>query len=166
MEIIPDARQIVIQIIGFVILFLVLKKFLWKPILDLMAQREKEVQDIYDRAEEVEKKTDDLRADYEGRIANIEDEAQKKLADALKKGQDMAAEIVQQAREESKKEQEKALNAIKEEVKKAHVELRDYVVSLSTTMAEKTLLREVDKSTHEDMTRKFLEELIEKEGKA
>lgn len=159
-------RQIVIQIIGFIILFAVLKKFLWKPILDLMASREKEIKDIYDRAAEVERKTDALKADYETRLSHIDEEGQKKLADALKKGQELAAEIIHEAREASKKEQEKAMNAIREEVKKAHVELKDFIVSLSTTMAEKTLLREVDKSAHEQMTRKFIEDLISKEGQS
>lgn len=161
-----DLKQILIQIVGFLILFFVLMKFMWKPLLGLMASREQEIKDIYDKATEVEKKTDALKAEYDTRISRIEEEAQKRLAEAIKKGQEMAEEIVRDGREESRKEQEKAMNAIREEIRKAHFDLKDFIVNLSFTMAEKTLLAEVDKSKHEALTRKFLEELIEKEGKA
>ncbi|MEW5945566.1 MAG: F0F1 ATP synthase subunit B [bacterium] len=159
-----EPGQLVIHIVGFIVLFLVLRKFLWKPILGLMEQREREVKGVYDRAEEVEKKTLELRSDYEERIAKIDEEAQKRLAEGVKKGQRMAAEIVEDARRETEKERQKALNTIQEETKKARVELRDYIVSLSFSMAEKLLHREVSRQTHQDLVRQFLDDVASKGG--
>ncbi|MEW6200520.1 MAG: F0F1 ATP synthase subunit B [bacterium] len=152
-------KQIIIQIIGFIILFVVLRKFLWKPILSLMEQREKEVKGIYDTAEEIRKKQEDLKADYESRIARIDEEGQKRLAAAMKKGQEMGAEIIEESRKEAAKEREKAMNTIREEVKKARVELRDFTVRMAYEMAEKVLHREVTRSAHDDLVNKFVDEI-------
>ncbi len=145
--------------VGFIILFFVLAKFLWKPILGLMEAREKEVSDMMDKAEEAKKKSEEIEADYKTRISQIDEEAQKYRNEELKRGKDIAEGIVKEARQEADLEKQKALNAIQEEAKKARVELRDFAVGLSVDIATKVMEEKIDRSSHENLAKKFLEEL-------
>lgn len=159
--------QLIIQILGFLFLFLGLAKFLWKPILGMMEQREKEVRDIYDNAEQAEKDARDLKAKYETKVVKIEEEAQAKLADAVHKGNTLAEEIVASARKEADMEREKAMNAIREEASQARRGLRDYAVGLSFDLAGRVLEKEVSRDSHENLVKTFLNDLENMEtGKA
>jgi F-type H+-transporting ATPase subunit b len=159
--------QLAVQIVGFLILFLGLAKFLWKPILGMMEQREQEVRDIYGNAEKAESEAEELKAKYETKVVNIEEEAQAKIADAVHRGNTMAEEIVSGARKEAEMEKQKAMNAIREEASQARRSLRDYVVGLSFDLAGKVLESEVSKDSHENLVKTFLNDLENMEtGKA
>lgn len=151
--------QVAIQIVGFLVLFYFLAKFLWKPILALMAAREKEVADMLARGEEAKRKSEQMEADYKTRLAQIDEEAAKYRNEELRKGHAMAEEIVQEARHQAELEKEKSLNAIREETKKARVELRDFAVGLSLDISQKILQAKIGREEHEQLARKFLAEL-------
>ncbi len=151
--------QLVVQILGFLVLFVCLAKFLWKPVLGLMQAREKEVSDMLDRADEARRKSAELEAEYKTRMAKIDEEAQQHMAEELRKGHEMAERIVQDARKQADFEKQKALNAIQEEARKARMELRDYAVGLSMDIADKVLHEKIDRKAHEGLVKRFLSEL-------
>lgn len=151
--------QLVIQILGFLVLFAALAKFLWKPVLGLIEGREKEVRDIYDQAEKAKKDAEELKAKYDTKVRAIEEEAQEKLAEAVKRGNEMAEDIVNSARKQAELESEKARNAIREEATRARMTLRDFAVGLSFDLAGKILEKEVSKSAHEDLVKSFIGDL-------
>ena len=151
--------QIIVQIFGFLILFLALAKFLWKPLIGLMAAREKEIADALGQADDLKRKNDELEAEYKARMSKIDEEAQKHLAEDLKKGHERAEQIVKDARKQADFEKQKALNAIQEEARKARMDLRDYAVTLSMDIADKVLREKIDRAAHENLVRKFLNEL-------
>jgi len=151
--------QIAIQLVGFLLLFFVLRKFLWNPILNLMESREKEVEDMLGKAEEAKKTGERLEADYKDRISQIDDEARKYRDEELKRGREMAEQIIKEARDEAEVEKQKALNAIREESRRARMELRDYSVGLSIDIATKVLEEKIDRASHEQLARKFLDKL-------
>jgi len=151
--------QIAIQIVGFLLLFFVLRKFLWNPILSLMESREKEVEDMLGKAEEAKKMGERLEADYKDRISQIDDEARKYRDEELKRGREMAEQIIKEARDEAEVEKQKALNAIREESRRDRMELRDYSVGLSIDIAAKVLEEKIDRDSHEQLARKFIDKL-------
>ena len=151
--------QLGIQILGFLILFYGLKKFLWGPILGMIEQREHEVKDTYDKAEQAEKEADDLRTQYHDKVTKIEEESKQKMAEAIHKGNQMAEDIVSGARKEAEMETEKARNAIQDEATKARAGLRDFSVGLAFDLAGKVLDKEISKDTHEDLVKSFIKEM-------
>jgi len=136
-----------------------LRKFLWNPILSLMESREKEVEDMLGKAEEAKKMGERLEADYKDRISQIDDEARKYRDEELKRGREMAEQIIKEARDEAEVEKQKALNAIREESRRARMELRDYSVGLSIDIASKVLEEKIDRDSHEQLARKFIDKL-------
>lgn len=151
--------QLIVQILGFLVLFVCLAKFLWKPILALIEAREKEVSDTLAKADEVRRKNEELEAEYKTRMAKIDEEAHLHMAEELKKGHEMAEQIVKDARKQAEFEKQKALNAIQEEARKARIELRDYAVGLSMDIADKVLHEKIDRKAHEGLVKRFLSEL-------
>ncbi len=151
--------QLIVQITGFLILFLCLAKFLWKPLLGLMAAREKEVADALGQADELKRKNEELEAEYRMRMSKIDEEAQKRLAEELHRAHEMGNQLVQDYRKQADFEKEKAMNAIQEEARKARMDLRDFAVSLSMDIADKVLRDKIDRAAHESLVRKFLSEL-------
>lgn len=151
--------QLAIQMVGFIILFLGLRKFLWAPLLALFAQREKEIGDTYAAAEKAKQDAEDMKAEYKAHISKIEEEAAASLAEAVKKGNKLAEEIIAHARKEAEREKEKAANEIAEEAARARATLRDYTVGLSFDIAQRILEKEISKLSHEDLVKNFIKEL-------
>jgi F-type H+-transporting ATPase subunit b len=150
---------LMIQLVGFLLLFFVLAKFLWKPVLGLIEAREKEVEDMMSKADEARRKVELLEAEYKTRLAQIDEEAQRYRAEEIHKGHELAESIVREAREGADLEKQKALNAITEEARRARKELRDLSVSLSMEIATKVLMRNIDQKSNEDLAKTFLDEL-------
>lgn len=151
--------QLVVQILGFLILFVVLAKVLWKPLLGIMELREKEVRDTYEKAEKAERDAEALKAEYKTRVTKIQEEAQEKLAEAVHRGNKMAEDIVTAARREADQEKVKAMNSIQEEAVRARAMLRDYAVGLSFDLASRVLEKEVTRQSHENLVKVFIGEL-------
>ena len=55
--------------INILIMFLILRKFLFKPVKKMIDERQKEVDDMYANAEQAEKAADEMKADYEQKLA-------------------------------------------------------------------------------------------------
>jgi F-type H+-transporting ATPase subunit b len=151
--------QLVIQMVGFLILFLTLARLLWKPLLGLMEQREKDIADTYAKAEKAKKDAEDLEAQYKTKVAKIQEEAQEKITEAVHRGNKMAEEIVEAARKEADMEKKKAVNTIQEEATRARMALRDYALGLSFDLAGRVLEKEVTRQSHEDLVKTFISEL-------
>ena len=76
-----DFRLIIVQGIGFVLLYFLLKKFLFGRIIDLIKARENEIRDTYAKSDQDRDEASKLKSDYEARIAQAEEEAHKKRND-------------------------------------------------------------------------------------
>ena len=151
--------QILTQLVGFLLVFGLLSKLLWQPILNLMDSREKEVSDNLKSAEQAKADSEKMKSDLKQRLDQAEGEAQQKVAEGVKKGNELAEQIVAEARQQADDEKQKALRSIRDEASKAKAELRDLTVGLSLDVASKILDEKVDKQKHEEMVKKFLNEL-------
>src|SRR6187431_495723 len=131
------------QILIFVGLILLLKKFAWKPILDAVNDREQGIKDALLSAENARQEMQNLQADNQ-RILN---EARAERDTMLKEAREMKEKMVSDAKNEaqaaSQKEIEKAKTAIQSEKNAAMADLKAQVSSLSLEIAEKILKDEL-----------------------
>ena len=91
---------IIAQAVGFVLLIIVLKAFLYRPVLTVLSQREEEIRTRYSDADKARGTAEDLRREYENRLSQIEAEARDRIHDGIREGQAMRAELVAQAQQE------------------------------------------------------------------
>lgn len=151
--------QILISLANLLIIFLILKKLLWKPVKKVMEQRQDMVDKQFADAADAEAKANEDKAEWAAKLAEADDEAAARIAAAdetarrhgdriVADAKDKAAGIIRQAEAEAELERQKATASIKEEI-----------ASVSAELAEKLLEREVNTDDHAKMIESFLDEV-------
>ena len=125
-----STNEIVAQIISFLALWFLLRKFLWKRILMVLDARREKVESDFRRAEEARKEIARLKAEYEARLAGIEEEANKKIQEALVEGRKLTEEIRKKAYQDAQGIIDNARENIKHELSQAKQNSRK-VLSIS-----------------------------------
>ncbi|MGP8217735.1 MAG: F0F1 ATP synthase subunit B [Bacteroidia bacterium] len=141
--ILPSFGLIFWMTLTFVIVFVILKKFAWKPILGALKDREKSIQDALDSAEKAKQEMAQLQASNE----KILMEARAERDSLLKEARETKDTIINEAKGKAHKEAEKliqdARDAIQNEKAAAMSELKNQVATLSIEIAEKILKTEL-----------------------
>lgn len=151
--------SILISLANLVIIFLLLKKLLFKPVKKTLAARQAQVDKIYDDAAAAKKTAEADRAEYEQKLADVKAEAEEILTDARERADRMSEEIIGDAKDKAQAKLERAEEEIAQEKKKAMTELKDDVSALSVDIAEKLLGREIDEKDHAELIDKFISEV-------
>lgn len=145
------------QLILFVGLVLLLKKFAWGPILNAVNEREEGIKDALEEAENARKEIQNLTADNE----RILKEARSERDAMLKEAREMKESIITDAKEEAKaqasKVVEQAQATIQAEKHAAIADLKNQVAELSVGIAEKVIRAEL---TNKDKQIKLVEEML------
>lgn len=152
-------QEILTQIVAFLILLWVMKKVAWKPLLALLDERRKRIQDAFDGIEAQRREIETMKADYEKRFALIGEQARLKIQEAMAEGRGLASEIQEKARQEAREILERSKQSIEIEIGKARIELKDVIVSLTLQATENLLREKLDPAEHKRMITEFLEEV-------
>ena len=153
-----NIKIVIIQAIGFLILLWLMKKFLFGRIQGIMQRRREEVVEGYERNERVRQELEELKNNYEARLANIESEATQKMEQTVKEAQKLAQEILTTTRQQADEMRERAVYDFNQEKKKALTEIRDEVVNLSMELTTKMIQKSMDKKTAEKLVDDFIGE--------
>jgi len=139
-----DASAFLLTIILLLILFGLLLKFAWTPILNALDAREKRIADSVMAAEQARRQADQLLADYNTKLAD----AERQVAERIEAGKAMAdrqgQEIIERARAAAERELEAAKRDIGLEKQRALVEIRAEAIGLSRAIAERVIGREIN----------------------
>ncbi len=139
----PDIGLLFWMLVSFLIVFFLLKKFAWKPILSMLHNREETIEKALQSAEKAKEEMQRLQADNE----KILDEARMEREKIFRDAQSMRERIVAEAREQAKKEKDRILDetrlAIQSEKAAAIKEIRETTADLSVKIAEKLLRHEL-----------------------
>ncbi|MDO4229180.1 MAG: F0F1 ATP synthase subunit B [Capnocytophaga sp.] len=127
----------------FLILFFLLAKFAWKPILSAVKQREESINNALEAAEEARKQMANLKADNERLLVEAKAERDAMLKEAKELKDKIVAEAKEEAQKEGQKIIEQAKQAIDNERKVAVAQLKDKVASLSIEIAQKVIKNEL-----------------------
>ncbi|PKM82207.1 MAG: ATP synthase F0 subunit B [Firmicutes bacterium HGW-Firmicutes-14] len=149
------------QVVNFLILLFILKKLAYKPILNMLDERKKSIEDAINNAETAKTEAEKLRKDYEARLAEAKQEAQDIIAKATKLGEEMKNEIVTKAQNEASKAIQKAQEEITREKDQAIAALRDEVAILAVMAAGKIIGKSITVEDHEKLVKEFVAEVGE-----
>lgn len=151
--------QILIALINLTILFLLLKKFLYKPVEKTLEKREQELKGQYDKADEALSAASRAQTEYETRLNGAKLEADDIIKDATDTAQKRSEEIVEGAREEADAIVKRAKTEAEREKIRAEKEIKNEIVDVSSTIAEKLLSREINDDDHKRLIDSFIEDL-------
>lgn len=133
--------QILTQMLAFLIMLWVMKKFAWKPILAILDERKAKIAQEFDDIHSQKNKIEQLSKEYQQKLSEIETLARDKVKEGIDEGLKIANSIEDDARQEAKIILEKAKANVTKEIAKAKIQLKSDIVNL-TIAATKKLIHE------------------------
>lgn len=147
------------QVLAIILIIWILKKLMFKPVTDFLDKRKQLIADDIKNASDAKTDAHKLRADYEGKIKHINDEADKILKDARKKALDREAQIIEDAKEEASAIKVKAKADTQLELEKVRAEMKDEMISVASLMASKFVKTELTKEKQEQLVKEIIGEM-------
>ncbi len=156
----PGVGLIIWQIIVFVLLFLLLTKLAWKPIINSLKDRERSIQDALDTAEKARLEMSQLKADNEKLLKEAREERDRILREARQVSIKMREDAQHEAKKTSDKIVEDARRAINIEKQAAMKEVKVQVAMFSLEIAEKLMKKNLsgDKA-QKDLVETYVKDL-------
>ena len=151
------------QIFNFFVLFILLRRFLFKPMVTMLESRKQRIADGLQAAEMARREAEAERAQLQTQIDTERREAMERVAAASKRGETLAAEIESSARQDAQKIVDDARTEAVRERERIIAEAQDQIAELAMLAAEKVLGREL---SSRDAQRAFVHEFLAANGKA
>lgn len=156
----PDIGLIIWQTVVFVIVFIILAVFVWRPITDALRTREGFIKDSLEAAENATKEMQQLKADNEYLLEEAKKERDLMIKDAAK----AATKIKEDAKDETAKITNKMIDdakaVINTEKQAALADVKNLVASLSIDIAEKVLRKSLeDKKAQEGLVKELIKDI-------
>lgn len=154
--------QILISLCNLLVLFLILKKFLYKPVKKAMAERQAAVEEQYGAAEEAERNALASKEEWAQKLQNAGEEADSILKSAVANAPTRRGDkIVAEAKEKADGIIRQAEAEAELERKKAEAGIRREIVDVSAQLTEKMLNREIRPEDHRELIDSFIQEIGE-----
>ena len=150
------------QILNLFIQMYLVKRFLFKPIKEILAKRQAMSDEQLDIARASRAEADALKEQYENSMANAKAQANEIITAATKTAEKKSDEIIGDANRKAAAAKVKAEAEIAQERKKAVNELKNEIGGMAIDLAGKVIEREISEDDH----RKLIEEFIENVGEA
>lgn len=153
--------ELLFQIINTVILFLVLKKILFKPVLNIIEKRENMIQEDLAAGAKAKNEGIALKKEYEEKVSIAKEEGREIIRQATARAEEKSNQIISDAQAEVVSLKAKASKDIAQEKEQAIAEIRSDISDIAILAASKVLEEDIDKSKHEDLIEKFIKEVGE-----
>lgn len=146
---------------NMVITFLLLKKFLFKPVKKMIDDRQKEIDGLYSDANRSKDAAAAMQAEYQQRLDNAKEERDEILRNATLRAQKREQEMLAEANAAAEAVRVKAEAELAQEKKKAINEVKDEISGIAMEIASKVVEREIDAKDHQALVEEFIEKIGE-----
>ena len=146
-------------LLNTLLVFFVAKKYLTGPVMNIIAQRQKEIEDTYGEAEAARTDAEAMQAEYRQRLSAAKTEANEIVKAANVTAAQQAERLVDDAQKEVMALKRRAEQVIESERERAALELKGDISELALTLAGKVVEKELDPSTQKSLIDGFLSDL-------
>ena len=157
---------LIAQLINFVLLLIIFRLLLYKPLLNMLDQRKKRIQEGIDASDEAKRRLADTEQETAKEIDKARQEGQALIVQAQQAADRLREEEKQRARSEAEQLIERAHSEIALERDAAIAELRREFAGLAVTAAERVIKKEIDAGTHRQLIDEVLAEASTNSGSA
>ncbi|MDE2845687.1 MAG: F0F1 ATP synthase subunit B [Gemmatimonadota bacterium] len=158
-----DLSTLIIQMIGFAVLFFVLRKYVFGMIAQAIEDRKRDIRDRMEGLDADRAELDRLHEEARRRLEDIETEAREKMQAAVDQANAERGRILEQTQQDAERELEKARNTIRREKEYAVAELRAQVGDLAVEIAGRILNSTLDATEHRKVVDEFISQMPSKE---
>jgi len=156
---IPKPAEFIPALIAFGVILVVMWKFAWPSIIDMMDKRQKKIEDDLDHAEQARAKALAQEKEYEERMAEAHRDADAIIAEAKKEAEAERQRILAKAQQEAAALLAKSRGAVETERRKAMIELSSSVVDLAVEVAGKIIGEDLSYEQQLKLAEKHLAEV-------
>ena len=143
-------------VINFIVLFVLLRLFLYKPVMKMLDERTKRTKDAMDLAEATKKEFEQAKGEVQREIEKGRQEAQAIIAQSIQVGERLKEESRQEATKQAQAIVDRTRSELEAERDKIVGDLRREFVDISIAAAEKVIKETLDREKH----RKLIEETL------
>ena len=154
-----DPGLFIWTIITFMVLFFVLAKFAWKPLLNMLKDREDMIRSSLDDAKKAKVELERLNEESEAIMAKARSEAQTILADGKTAAEKVKEDTVAKAKAQANKIREDAEKQIQVEKDKAIADIKQEVVNISLSVAEKLIHKNLSDADNKTLIEESLKKV-------
>ena len=147
------------SILNVLILFFVLKHFLFDKVNAVLEARKTEVAKTYEDADSALSNAKQLESEYTEKLSAAKEESAEIVKNATKKAQSRSDEIIAEARDEARGIVDKANADIEKEKKRAVNQIKDEISDIAISIATQVVSKEIDGKTHEKLIESFIDEI-------
>ena len=151
--------QIVVSLLNLVILFLIVKKFLYKPIKKTLKDREEKLEEKYTEADERLENAKITEAELNEILSEADKAAEQIVSDATVVAERRKAEITREAQAEADNFVRVAHAEAELERKKAQGDIKTQIVDVSLALSEKLIEREIKEEDHHNLIDSFISQI-------
>ena len=148
-------------LLNFLAVLYVGKRFLWGPVMKIIQDRQKEIDDMYTDADNARSSALAMEAEYKEKLSVAVETGERIVKDATVRGQAREEEILRQANAQADAIREKAAADIAMEKKKAINDAKDEISGMAVAIAEKVVGRELQASDQTKLIDDFISGLGE-----
>lgn len=147
------------QAVNMIVLFLLVRRYLYRPLSDFVKNRQKMIEDNINNAAEEKEQAEKLRKQYEESIRSAKQEAREIINNANKQSEEIIAEGKRNAKEEGEKMLAKAKEDLELEKEKVFKELKDEIAFVSVRIAERLIEQKIDAASQRELVERYLKEV-------
>ena len=157
-----DPWTLIAQLLNLFIQVMLIKKFLFKPIREVLAKRKALADAEIAEATKAKEEAESLKSEYEESMKQARDKANDILNTAQKSASQQSEEIIREANAQAVSIKAKAERDIEQERRKAVNEIKDEIGDMAMEIAGKVIGREINSSDHEKLIDDFINKVGEK----
>jgi F-type H+-transporting ATPase subunit b len=162
-SVIPEWSTFIAQILSTLVLFIVVKYFLFKPVSVMVNERKEKIQNDVFEANKRMKDVEELKGQYVLKIENAKDEARHIINAAKHREDEFKAETLKEVKNQVEIMFVKAKHDIQVQKDKAMNEVKYEAIETAAIMASKIVNESLSEDTHKEVIRKFIDEVEELE---
>jgi F-type H+-transporting ATPase subunit b len=152
-------KLVFIQLVGFILLYILLKKFLFGRVMEMIQKRGDDIRSAYEKNEETRDEVKSLKTEYEQKLLEARKEADVVIQTAKEKAEKAGQEIIEKTRQEAAQIRDKGLLEIKQEKKKVISEIRGDMVNISVEIASRILKKTISSGEAETLVDDVIKEV-------
>ena len=153
--------NILLSLANLVIIFLIMKKFLFKPVQKVMTERQNQVDKIYSDANESLDAAKELKQEYEHHLASARQEADTLIKTATQTAQRRSDQIVAEANSQASHVKQKAEAEIAQQKQQMLKDVRSEISGLAVDIASKVVEREINQKDYDGFVDEFIQNVGE-----
>ncbi len=147
---------VIVQVLTFIVLLALLKKFAWGPLKDVMDKRERDINRDIDDAEQAKLNAQKLEEENKQKLKETQEEVQKILEDAKVQARQQQEQIIHEANVRANGMIETAQSEINSQKERAIADINNQVSELSVLIASKVLRKEISEQDQKALVDKYL----------